>query len=248
MADQRPKLFIVGVSRSGTSAFARLLGQHKQIMIGIERYRGLVQEKAVEDWPDNLFDKDVFFIDELKRNKFNRAHYDEQLAKYDTAKWVGDKIPAWLAYVEPLRKKFPNSVFLCMLREPKDVGFSFESKAEGAQKGFWLNKTFEHGVMAAARAYAKAEAVLKAGTPDFYMVEYDRVFPYDLEYLKAILARLELEPDESILEYYRGASKQKSEKVGAKERMMDPARIKFVEEAIDRSQFEFLRSHSVDRS
>jgi hypothetical protein len=52
-------LFVVGAGRSGTSAFARLLGRHSRIAIGMERYIRLPSIHPITEFPDDLFTKEV---------------------------------------------------------------------------------------------------------------------------------------------------------------------------------------------
>jgi hypothetical protein len=242
---EKRKLFVVGTGRSGTSAFARLLGRHSEIVIGMERYRSLPNEKPIAEWGDDIFSKEHFFGPGLKIAQGAGAHYEEQLKKFDTATWVGDKVPSWLLHVEALRARYPDSVFLYMFRDPVDVGHSWASRGRSATQGFWLGKTFENGFLACNKAASRAAKLLDRRFPGLFVVEFDRIYPYDVDYLSAVLATLDLEPDDRILEYY-SASKIKSDAVAAKPRSLTEEQSAFVAANADPALLSFLRAHSVE--
>lgn len=93
----------------------------------------------------------------------------------------------------------------------------------------------------------EAERLLTEGVGGFHMIEYDRIFPYDPEYLAAVLRHLGLAPDEKIMAYYRDASREKSEAIIQRDRQLTEEQAAAAARLTDPDLFAFLRTHSVAR-
>ena len=61
MDQSRRFLFVCGVARSGTTVLARLLNNHPQVAVGVERYKYRFMRRALPADPASLFTRERFF-------------------------------------------------------------------------------------------------------------------------------------------------------------------------------------------
>jgi len=118
MMDQR-YLFITGCARSGTTALAKLVGSHNNIIMGIERFGCLVSPKNFTMTKDHFkFDRffdvkpgDTFY------NNFDDFHkWDSNIRnKIKTVKYIGDKRPDLYHVYDKLFAEFENAKVLFMM-------------------------------------------------------------------------------------------------------------------------------------
>jgi hypothetical protein len=232
-------VFIVGSGRSGTTATGMLFGNHGQIVMGLERYIRLPSELQFAEWGEEVFSKEHFFGSSMPPSS-NRQYYRMQEEKFDSATWVGDKVPSWIINFHELRARYPDSVVYYVMRDPAAVGLSWQARAEKAVSGFWKGKHFGNGVMSCVNNFKRAVALVEAGTPRFHILEYERLFPYDLNYIAAALAPLGLEPDDAIKAFCEG-ERTTSARVVGKSRPLTEDQLKFLRERVDLGVIQVLR-------
>lgn len=194
----RDVLFVCGAPRSGTTVLARILGSHEAIVLGVERFRFLYASDQVR--PD-LFTRRRFFW--LSKRDTNSLPAEAQtrdarlFARFESARYVGDKSPHIYRTIPQLRHWFPRAKFIFILRDPVDVAMSWSARAENPSDRWPAANDYR----AAIPAWNEANrAVLGALGGDLLVVNYHRLISREtgeLE-LRRMLDFLGLEGGESI--------------------------------------------------
>lgn len=173
-------LFVCGCPRSGTTALARLLNLHPEIVVGLERYKGIYgPERRIDP---AMFDEPAFF--EFAPGQTNFApggkkdadrFYEEARRKYRTARFVGDKYPQFYRFYDRLFAAFPRARVVFIVRDPLAVAQSWQRRSEAAVN--WPAKNDARrsiGYWNDALAYTLA--YIRARPEAFWLVEYEELF------------------------------------------------------------------------
>jgi hypothetical protein len=153
VVDDKPPIFIVGVPRSGTTLLAAMLNAHSRLSCGTEtrffRFLSGVDLDELCDqrtWPDmavdylfslKLVDKPVpehYAVTKEQIYTYLRVHpptipsilsslTELFMRKEGKCRWV-EKSPEHLLYVDEIRKYFPQSPIIRIVRDPRDVALS----------------------------------------------------------------------------------------------------------------------------
>ncbi|PWJ12949.1 sulfotransferase [Jannaschia seohaensis] len=196
-------LIVSGVARSGTTALAELLNSHGQVVIGIERYKFRYLRENVYD--PVFFERDRFFdFQEDDTNLRPEARpawapvYDRIAEKWDTARVVGDKVPDLTPVLEDFLDAQPATRCLYILRNLKDVGLSWQTRADKPRDKWPQGKHFG----AACESWEEQMAGLQAlfdTRPEikerFLLIDYDQIYRPETPTEAAILNFLGLDPD-----------------------------------------------------
>lgn len=159
-----PPIFVVGVPRSGTTLLAAMLAAHRQLSCGTEtRFFHFLSQVDVgelikpENWPDDaidfLFNMKLVDIPVPEHYALGReqikAYLDDKTAcvpnilsslteqfmfREGKKRWV-EKSPEHLLFVRDIRKYFPQSPIIQIMRDPRDVALSL-NKAPWAPSDF----------------------------------------------------------------------------------------------------------------
>lgn len=175
------QIFVCGTGRSGTTALARLLNTHPDIVVGIERYKSRLMTTRQPDDLAELFAKERFFevtdgdtnID-LKRSYLNDTAKAKR--KFDSARYVGDKVPNLYRRLDFIDNAFPDCVVIYIVRDPVHVAASWQRRADTADDAWPEENDFQRAVAdwnESIRLAIKAKRVF--GGRILY-VSYDRVF------------------------------------------------------------------------
>jgi len=124
-------IFVCGAARSGTTLIAKLFGNNPRIILGMERYKNILN---TSEFGASLFGKDRFFDfregDTNIRRKTFQEHYDIAVEKYDDVVYIGDKVPGIYKSIERINKIFIGNVtFLFCHRNIYDVAASWNVRA-----------------------------------------------------------------------------------------------------------------------
>lgn len=135
-------LFLLGLGRSGTTALGSLLSAHPSIVLGIERFKLLGRRDRIHEMSPALFSRERFFdFDDGLTNLTPqagatwRAHYDEMAAKFDHARYVGDKQTH--TRVQALLEAVPGARVVAIVREVSEVAASWDARAKNPRDPNW---------------------------------------------------------------------------------------------------------------
>lgn len=201
-------LFVAGCDRSGTTAFADYLNKHRQVMILRERYRLVPEEitpdkfsfESILDWSDD----DRVIQDEIRRKR-RGEQYRESMANLVSSKestelkWIGDKDPGYIEYLETLAENNPEARFVIMYRPVEEVAESWEARA-GNPRDLWpSHRDFEAGVQTWNRAQRRTREFLERElNPKALIVSYHDFF-YRNDLCSSLVSRfLDLEIDATV--------------------------------------------------
>lgn len=125
-------LFICGCGRSGTSALAQYVGQHNDIVMGMERFGHLVLPGKFSLTPEH-FSKERFLemrSEDTFYSDFEQFHkWDPSLhQKLGTSRYIGDKRPELFNVYEELFTAFPGAKLLFIYRDPLNVADSWKRR------------------------------------------------------------------------------------------------------------------------
>ncbi|NKW91438.1 sulfotransferase [Rhodobacteraceae bacterium R_SAG9] len=227
MTADKTHLLVTGTARSGTTALAELLNAHHQVCIGIERFK--FQYLRSNNYSDELLERDRFF--DFREEDTNlrpavRPHwqgvYDQISEKWDRAKVIGDKVPDMSPVLEDYMAANPRFKCIYILRNLKDVGLSWQARADRTRdawpkgKGFilaceeWEKQTRTvHDIVASGHLRAR-----------MLILDYDAIYAEDSRVLPAIMGFLGLDASaaftETFARHVEFASERRSRRVPPK--------------------------------
>ena len=198
--DPQDYLFVCGTPRSGTTAMARLLNYHPDIVLGVERFKRHYSQGELDARLRDLFDKDRFFAfsEEDTNVSVDMAfarRYELQKQKYDSAIYVGDKWPGFYKTFQSLRRTFFACRVIFTLRDPYAVARSWQMRAVNPDDK-WQQM---NGYKAAVDEWNSSISHVLRSVPmfrdDLIVVPYEALFRRrPAETAAAIFALLHLDP------------------------------------------------------
>jgi len=147
MVADKKHLLISGVARSGTTALAELLNSHESICVGIERFK--FQFLLHHNHSARLFERERFFDfrpQDTNLSPTAKPHwqtvYDAIAQKWDAAEVIGDKVPDMTAVLPAFIAANPDFKYIYILRNLKDVGLSWQARANRTRDSWPSKKGF----------------------------------------------------------------------------------------------------------
>lgn len=197
-------LFVIGPSRSGTTAVTDYLNRHDEILICRERYKS-VPEKI--DPAVFTFEKILDY--EPGRGKgyetdVPREHHAELLTSKDPTKlkWIGDKQPSGAQRFRAISANNPGAHFLITYRPIEEVVESFEDRAKnlddpwiGGKNGLKMGVNSWNQAMRSAREYLQSY-----DEPNGLFISYHDFFHNNESYVPLLSEFLEIDFSDSIVE------------------------------------------------
>lgn len=204
-------LFILGPSRSGTTALTDYLNQHEEIMICMERYKYVPEQVT----PEALtFGKILDYVPRQGTGETNtpRERHIELLAGKDPQKlkWIGDKGPGNAKRYKAISENNPGAHFLITYRPIEEVVESFEKRAEYPDDPWIGGKDgLKMGVHAWNRAMSGARQYLETSPePNGLIISYHDFFSRSSDYIPLLSRFLEIDFDGSIAEAWENTSRE----------------------------------------
>lgn len=204
-------LFVIGASRSGTTAIMEYMNQHEEILVCRERYKRNYEQM---DPALLTFDRVLDYEPRREGGETNipREYHVELLAKKDPAKlkWIGDKQPAGSRRYRAISENNPGAHFLITYRPIEEVVESVEDRTKELDNPVFGGKDgVKLGVAAWNRAMTSAREYLESyGEPNGLIISYHKFFSRPSDYVPLLSEFLELDFGDSILQAWSDASRK----------------------------------------
>jgi sulfotransferase family protein len=206
-------LFVGGCARSGTTAFTDYLNLHEEILLCQERYKGR-QRKVT--WDLFTFERIMDFRpEETKRPPLGQSRelfikrHAELLARKDPTKlkWLGDKGPFYVRYMDRLAANNPGARFIMLYRPVEEIAESWDARAKNPDDPWRSERGYEMSVEVWNLAMRGMRNFIESSpTPRVLVVSYHDFFYRNEAVVPQISRFLGLEFDESVTRSWREAS------------------------------------------
>lgn len=216
--------FVVGNARSGTTLLRAMLDSHPELAIPWESYfiTHLRPRRSHYERPGGfdveLFVRDILltpfqfwsigpdevreFLQEARPTDYAdavRAIFRLNARREGKARW-GDKTPQYVLEVEWLAGLLPESSFVHIVRDGRDVALSLREVS-------WGPKTFEKSVLGWQAAVTTARAAgRRLGSSRYLEVRYEDLVDRPEQTLGVVCEFLHLDFDQGMLRYHERAS------------------------------------------
>jgi len=167
-------IFVTGFARGGTSWLRDCIGSHPDVEV-------LPRERTVF--------RDIQDADEI------RSYFAEELVDFAPTKLIVNKAPANAPFIGSAAQKFPESKFIFIIRDPRDV---FVSHKRGTKK--WMegsNKTVD-GCMSKSSLYFSGYQEA-SNNDNILLVRYEDIHQDFSNTMNKIFDFLQLNSDKSII-------------------------------------------------
>jgi O-antigen/teichoic acid export membrane protein len=219
-------IFIVGMSRSGTTLLSRMLDAHSDIAIFPETWWYVVLdrlgclEEFTDPWQTSLFFNEVWKNLKLYRDPAARVVANEAskqprylgptvrvleklgqaYAKERQARIWGEKTPSHALWLPQIRELFPHARVLFMVRDPRDVLVSYDDR--------WNQGRRDTGYLISTAALLKhflAHLMHQPGFPpdQIHWVSYESLTAQPSAELEQVCSFLGVDFEPSMLDFFR---------------------------------------------
>lgn len=209
MTSEKTHLIVTGVARSGTTALTELLNSHPDICIGIERFK--FQFLLHNNYDSALFEKERFFDFQSSDTNLDpdlrpawAPVYDGLKAKWDAARIVGDKVPDLTPILSDFHDQNPDFKYIYILRNLKDVGLSWQARADRSRDKWPEGKGFTVACEDWSKQMLQLQTLLDTASfkDNVLVLDYDRMFEEEAKTQEALLGFLGLSNSPSFAETY----------------------------------------------
>lgn len=205
-------LFIAGPSRSGTTALVDYLNQHEQVLVCKERYKYVCDEVRPE-WLTFEYISDYEPGQGRKsgaQTNVAREYHADLVAGKDAAKlrWIGDKYPNYVRYLETLWRDNPGAKFIFTYRPIEEVAESHEARSKNPDDPWLGGKDgFEIGIKQWNDALRRTRDFIESTMhPSALIVSYNDFFYTNEEWIPLLSNFLGIEFGHSTREAWREIS------------------------------------------
>ena len=221
LTHERPRrhLFICGAPRSGTTALARLMNTDPNLVVGIERYRDRLMKINSPDLC-TLFEKERFFKYDADDTAvdFNVAHphlTEISKRKFDTATYIGDKVPRLYRRLHHIDAAFPGCIVVYIIRNPIHVASSWQRRADAKHDRWPERNGYQQAVIEWNQSLRFAIEARSLLGNRIILLSYERIFGNQrLAVWRQVMRRLQLpvKPDESTRRFLENAFRRTQKK------------------------------------
>ena len=243
----RDLLFVAGLARSGTTALRDVLSAHPEVALGLERYNRLLGRGGPDRLTGEMFDKDRFFdlsdpVTGLPPEyvvEFGDV-YAELAAKWDTARYVGDKLTT--IHFDRLREIHPDARFVFIVRDIVEVAPSWDRRAADPSDRYWSPTSDAFSAVrrwnAALRRIRKA---VRHHRDRAVVVEHARFFgDPEARSLRAVLSLLHLPWEPAVERAFREAHETYVGSLAGRSRPLSEEARAFIAQHADRRLWEVV--------
>jgi len=204
----RKYLFVCGCPRSGTTALWRLLTQHTDIMLGVERF-GLRWIPNRFSLSPDLFVKERFFSVQPEDTFYNdlesfNSYYAQIKNNYENHQYFGDKIPKLYMSYKQLFSAFPNAKVVFIFRNIFDVANSYNKRARDLNDDTWRrSQDYREAVVDWNRSLTNTIQAMDQGF-DIHCVGYEALWAHDgyEQNVRPLLKHLCLDESDNLIGTY----------------------------------------------
>lgn len=210
MVAHKKHLLVTGVARSGTTALAELLNTHEALCVGIERFK--FQFLLHQNHSAALFERARFFDFQPEDTNLNpeakphwRGIYDSIAQKWDAAEVIGDKVPDMTAELPAFIAANPDFKYIYILRNLKDVGLSWQARANRTRDSWPSKKGFAAACESWSEQMQQLHALMqtKEMNRKVLLLDYDHMYDEGSIIPDVILQFLGLGPSAAFSETFR---------------------------------------------
>jgi hypothetical protein len=216
--ERPPAPFIVGVTRSGTTLLRLMLDAHPELAIPPETHfvmdviRAGKKNRDVQGFHDAIVDnrrwgdfdldsgellKRLRRLDPLDARAALRCFFDMYAERMGKARW-GDKTPGYQVKMRRIHRNLPESRFIHLIRDGRDVVLSQWSKAQTPTPVEDAAKRWQQRVRLTQRLASKE--------PEMYMeLRYEELVADPRSSLLEICEFIDLDLDPAMLRHHEGA-------------------------------------------
>lgn len=250
MAVTPTPLFLAGLGRSGTTALWDVYSHHPQIVLGVERYKQLWSQSELK-MPRELFDRERFFDFEDGLTNLRPddprwgPHYKRMAAKWDDARYVGDKMTT--VRIKDVMENLPDAKFVCIVRDIAEVAASWDRRARNeADTGWSAQADARRSVLKWNQTLWRIGRSVRRYPEQVCVVEYSRFFgDPDATSLRATLDWLGLEAGPEVLARFDAVHRDYLEAVAPKDRALADDDRDYIEQEADRQAWRDVLALSV---
>jgi hypothetical protein len=212
----------------------QLLTQDPRLVLGLERFGSYLNE----EFGPQLYRKARFFDFESdpRDQGRDRAYYRDIAASYyDSAAYLGDKIPLlYLAY-QQAQSAFPDAKYIVLLRNIFDIANSYEARRLN-ERDAW---TFGVGDAVDHWNALLSFLILQQHNPRIQIVFYEQLFG-GLGGLESVYEFLELDPPGGIEEFYERLTAETARRAGLRTSLLKDAQKLHIMKTANFSAYQML--------
>jgi hypothetical protein len=216
--NKKEPFFIIGCNRSGTSLLRTMINHHPDVAVPLEsiflidymlakggnmkkKVNLFIHEPTLAEWGLKLNKNDLVDVTGTK-DLFDIVH--SKYAKKQGKEYWGNKTPRFTMYSLLLKKLYPKSKFVHMLRDPRAVSISLTKSRIHRSNVYFGAKRWKR--------YVKAGLLLEQKYPkDVLRIYYEDLVSQPEKSLKKVCKFLSLKWDKKMMDYtFDGNSEYRS--------------------------------------
>lgn len=210
-----PPIFIVGAPRSGTTLLRRLLNQHSMLCVPEETHfftrlskpfvqlwerdhnkkaiQLLNEQPIVQDWQVNVAAREIGDLDGEAAYAYALKLIMSKKAISEQKIYWAEKTPAYVFFIQSLRRLFPDARFIHLYRDGRDVAISLAPLSWGPNNAYSCARYWRSAI----EAWRDSRKMLG---DDAFELSYESLCQEPDEYLEEILKFIGLPYESVILE------------------------------------------------